>query len=205
MLQRNARARPWRRKIGVTGTDGRVRLRPVEECDFDHLVSWESDPTVDIQFGKTFSSLASYTRYRHLLVRGHRYGMAIVLGPDRLVGYVELVNLAWRARTGELCMLIGEESDRGQGYGTLALRQFLQTAFERLGLERVFLRVGETNVRARRCYGRCGFRTRARLEITARQPDRTEPLLLMDLDRGRWVALTGAVYDLTAAQALPHV
>ncbi|OGS69318.1 MAG: hypothetical protein A2Y96_02625 [Firmicutes bacterium RBG_13_65_8] len=98
-------------------------------------------------------------------------------------------------------MLIGEESDRGRGYGTLALRQFLQTAFERLGLERGFLRVGETNVRARRCYGRCGFRTRARLETTARQPDRTEPLLLMELDRGRWVDPTGAAYSSAAAWA----
>jgi RimJ/RimL family protein N-acetyltransferase len=45
-----------------------------------------------------------------------------------------------------------------QGYGTEALRLFLGYYFERLGFQRMVLDVAAINVRAVRCYERCGFK-----------------------------------------------
>ncbi len=46
---------------------------------------------------------------------------------------------------------------RGHGVGTAATRMVVRYAFEAMGLHRVDLLVLETNVRAIRCYERCGF------------------------------------------------
>lgn len=46
----------------------------------------------------------------------------------------------------------------GQGIGTAAVRALLEKAFGPLGLHRVALRVLPDNLRAIRCYERCGFR-----------------------------------------------
>ncbi|MDP2872161.1 MAG: GNAT family N-acetyltransferase [Bacillota bacterium] len=165
-----------------------VALRPVAEDDFDRLVTWETDPTIEIQFGKTFSSIGDFRRYRAELVRGRRYAMVVEAEQTGIIGYVELVNLAWRAKSAELCVLIGEERFRGLGHGTSALDLFLQVAFEQLALDRVYLRVACGNKRARRCYEKCGFRARGILPVTARQPDRSDDLLLMELWRCDWAA-----------------
>jgi RimJ/RimL family protein N-acetyltransferase len=44
-----------------------------------------------------------------------------------------------------------------QGYGTEALRVFLDYFFGTLGFERMVLDVAAVNLRAVRCYARCGF------------------------------------------------
>lgn len=165
-----------------------VILRPVAEDDFERLLDWEADPTVEIQFGKTFSSIAVFSKYHQELVRGRRYAMVVEVEPAGIIGYVELVNLAWRARAAELCVLIGEERYRGLGYGTAAMSQFLQIAFKQLGLERVYLRVTRSNKRARRCYEKCGFRVSGMLPVTPRQPGRSDDLLLMELHRHAWAS-----------------
>ncbi len=46
----------------------------------------------------------------------------------------------------------------GRGYGTEVTRLVLRYAFDTLQLHRVHLRVAAYNVRARRCYEKCGFR-----------------------------------------------
>lgn len=63
---------------------------------------------------------------------------------------------------------------RGQGVGAAATRLVVRYAFEEMGLHRVDLRVLETNVRAIRCYERCGF---------AREGIELETALV----EGRWI------------------
>lgn len=168
-----------------------VVLRPVAEDDFARLIAWEADPTIEIQFGKSFSSMAVFARYRQELVRGRRYAMVVEAEQAGTIGYVELVNLAWRARAAELCVLIGEERHRGLGYGTAALEGFLRVVFRELALDRIYLRVTRGNGRARRCYEKCGFRVCGVLPVTPRQPGRGDDLLLMELWRRRWASLCG--------------
>lgn len=64
---------------------------------------------------------------------------------------------------------------RGQGVGTAVTRLVLQHAFDVMTLHRVDLRVLETNIRAIRCYERCGF-TREGIELETALVD------------GRWVS-----------------
>lgn len=61
-------------------------------------------------------------------------------------------------RYGTYAIAIFAAGARGQGVGVAATRLVVRYAFEVMGLHRLDLRVLETNLRAIRCYERCGFR-----------------------------------------------
>ena len=96
-----------------------------------------------------------------------------------LLGWVELRDVNWRRRTGELRICLGDPGTWGCGYGSAALRLFLAQAFGDWGLAGVHLRVATWNVRAVRAYERCGFRREARLRAGRRRQDGLEDLWLM--------------------------
>ncbi|BCU82363.1 hypothetical protein JIR001_21460 [Polycladomyces abyssicola] len=52
---------------------------------------------------------------------------------------------------------IGEKSYWGKGYGTRALRVFVDLLFQRYNLHRIQLDTFDENGRAIRCYEKCGF------------------------------------------------
>ncbi len=176
---------------GVRGSlPAPISLRPLREEDLVRLVAWGDDPQVELHFGKPFGSPAELERLLMQTRHGRRLSMAIVLGSDAVIGLVEVANICWRNRSGELSVFIGEETNRGHGFGTAAVALFLDDIFSGGGLERVYLRVARHNVRARRCYEKCGFRARAMLGISRRQPSRADELLLMELDRPTWARKT---------------
>ena len=63
----------------------------------------------------------------------------------------------WRLRCGDLGMVIGSASDRGQGLGREALELMKHFAFRTLGLERLEMEVHMENHAARKCYQKAGF------------------------------------------------
>ena len=62
---------------------------------------------------------------------------------------------------------------QNKGYGTEAVSALAAYGFERLGLERIFLRTNPENLRAIRVYEKCGFR----------EYDRTDEHVFMELTR----------------------
>jgi RimJ/RimL family protein N-acetyltransferase len=81
-----------------------------------------------------------------------------VEGEDgRLVGRINLREIDWFARTAVLGISFRSDS-LGQGLGTEALILLLEHFFERMEMSALFLDVAAHNLRARRCYERCGFR-----------------------------------------------
>lgn len=76
---------------------------------------------------------------------------------ESYLGQLDMFRLDWKLRCGELGMVVGNEENRGRGYGAEALGLMLRYAFMTLGLERVELEVDMGNDRARRCYASAGF------------------------------------------------
>ena len=76
-----------------------------------------------------------------------------------LVGSCQLHSIDLNDRSAELQIRIGVESATGKGIGTAACRALLRHAFDDLNLQRVYLHVLATNVRARRLYEKLGFTT----------------------------------------------
>jgi diamine N-acetyltransferase len=62
----------------------------------------------------------------------------------------------------EFGIVIGDKSYWNQGYGTEAVRLLVRFGFHTLNLNRIFLRVYETNPRAIRAYEKAGFTSEGR-------------------------------------------
>ncbi len=127
-------------------------MRDLTPGDWWQIARWEQDEEILAYIGKKRLTAMPWEDLGR-----RRRAMGIHVGGERLVGYVELREINWRTRSGELRICIGEKEYWGRGYGTLALQAFLELCFERLGLEYLYLRVYRNNKRAIRCYEKCGF------------------------------------------------
>ena len=74
-----------------------------------------------------------------------------------LLGNVAL-HLGFRSDVAELGLFIGEKGEWNHGLGTDAVRTILGHAFGPMGLRRIYLHTDVENVRAHRCFEKCGFR-----------------------------------------------
>jgi RimJ/RimL family protein N-acetyltransferase len=146
-----------------------IRLRPVGAGDGPRLRQWR-----EAAQGNAGVAQAGFGR------RSDRRVLAIDTRGGEFIGQIALEHIAWRQRTAELWVHIGEESQRSRGYGTDAVRTAVRYAFEVLGLERVYLRVHADNRPAVRCYLKCGFVKEGLLRGGGRVE---RPLLLMSLRR----------------------
>jgi len=140
----------------------KVQLRAFEKEDLDTIVKWVNTEVVT-QF---LSDSLIYPMSRSdemkwlesITVTNHREKVFAIETLDHaLIGSVGLHNINWVERKAELGIMIGEPSFWGQGYGSDAVRQILRIAFEKMNLNRVYLRVFENNPRAIRVYEKCGF------------------------------------------------
>ena len=85
-----------------------------------------------------------------------------ILADGKPVGSVWLERKSREAQTAVLSILIAEESCRGKHYGEEALRLVCRAGAGLLGIRTVELHVRPRNVRAIRCYRKCGFKEAGR-------------------------------------------
>ena len=97
-----------------------------------------------------------------LIEMGCKVGDSVIFGirlleSNRLIGSCQLHSINHVHRSAELQIRIGEPFQRGQGYGTEAVRLLLDFAFKDLNLHRVYLHVFSTNAAAILIYKKVGF------------------------------------------------
>ena len=79
------------------------------------------------------------------------------IGETGLVGCVTIAQIHGVHRSAEIGVRIGEEKNRGQGFGSEAIGLALTFCWRHLNLQRVWLHAFEYNERALRVYARAGF------------------------------------------------
>jgi len=84
-----------------------------------------------------------------------------------IIGYVQIATLNSVHRSAEIGIRIGDEANRGQGYGKEALRLALGFCWDHLNLNRVQLTVFSHNARAIGAYRAVGFRNEGRMRKAA--------------------------------------
>jgi RimJ/RimL family protein N-acetyltransferase len=141
---------------------GSVYLRPGERHDIARFVRWYTDlrttrtllmtsPIGDAIEERWFEGMiAAHGSDRFFFVVCRRED-------DRPVGSIDLHEVDRRNGSASLGIAIGDEADRGRGYGTDALIALVAFGFDQLRLERIELDVYEFNERARAVYERVGF------------------------------------------------
>lgn len=166
----------------------KTRLRPLTRDDLPLIALWDRDPQITGLMGQKFSGFDGdpATWFRRVAEDRRLRALGIETLNGKLIGEVELDRIDWRARAGELRVVIGDRDYWGDGYGRDALSAFLRLAFLSWGLSTVYLRVYRHNLRAIRVYRRLGFVPVGVLPPSPRRGDPGE-VLLMSLGRRRFL------------------
>jgi diamine N-acetyltransferase len=141
---------------------GDVYLRPAERADLPLFVAWLSDARTIRTLG-FFAPIslgqeeAWYERAVQTQGRERWHFVICRSEDDRPVGVCGLDALDLVNGSSPFGIVIGQEEDRGRGYGSDATAAILRFAFESLRLERVWLDVYDFNEGAIRVYERAGF------------------------------------------------
>jgi RimJ/RimL family protein N-acetyltransferase len=139
----------------------RIRLRAVERDDLPRFVEWFQDPEVrtGVSLFMPLSLVEEEQWYEGMLKRDpieHTLSIDVHQGDEWThVGGCGLFDFEPQSRRMELGIIIGDKSTWDQGFGTDAVRALLNHAFDTLNLNRVALRVFETNLRAIQVYENC--------------------------------------------------
>lgn len=170
----------------------RVRLRALERADLPFFVVWLNDPevtenlVVDIPL-----SLAQEENWFNSITAGPReeQPLAIEIRGDSgwvFIGDVSLFNINWINRSAELGILIGEKTCWSRGYGREAIELMLRHGFEHLNLNRIYLRVYDSNPRGIRCYEHAGFVHEGRMRQGVYKNGAYRDVLMMAVLRSEW-------------------
>jgi RimJ/RimL family protein N-acetyltransferase len=170
----------------------RIRLRAPEREDLPLFVAWLNDPDVRknlalflplslVDEEHWFENMSQQPAPEHPMVIEIQEGDGW-----KPVGNCGFNFLDWRNRSGELGLFIGEKSLWNQGYGTETVRLLLRHGFNTLNLNRIYLRVFETNLGGIRAYEKAGFVHEGRFRQGEYQEGRYLDVLYMSVLRSEW-------------------
>lgn len=139
----------------------KVSLRPATLDDMRHLVRWFNTPDIRHWLHASERPEATLEAVTDRFLRNWDDSSGVLWIIETLdgapIGNLRLLDIDPHHRRCELAISIGEIAYLGRGYGTDAIQQSLQFAFNQLGLRRVDLFTDADNERGIRCYEKCGF------------------------------------------------
>lgn len=145
-----------RRAYLVSGE--RTRLRRFTRLDVDRWLVWSdhSDPLYSPYNPLRMAPSMRDAWYDDLVFRQGQIPFAVDDFDGRMIGRIFLRHVKRAEGTAVLGIDFAPDFV-GQGFGTDALRTFLDYYFGPMGFRRLLLSVAAYNLRARRSYERCGF------------------------------------------------
>jgi diamine N-acetyltransferase len=168
-----------------------VRLRAPERGDLPTFVRWFNDPetTQFLLRGPPMSLEGEEQWYASLLTRNLDPVFCIETLDGKLIGNIGIMHLDWTDRRAEIGVMIGEKDHWSRGFGTEAITLLLRYMFEELNLERVSLFCDEANLRAQRCYQKCGFRPEGKFRHHRFRNGAYSDDVIMSILRSEWDTL----------------
>ena len=144
-----------------------VTLSPLEDEHIVRYMSLSSDPElIDTMGWKPFlpDEKERFLQFTQVVsVPGLNETRAIVFSiisnpGGKAIGYTSIKGISRTDGRAEVGIAIMDKEYRGHGYGTAALKQVVNYAFNEIDLARVMLTVFPSNRRAIRVYEKTGFR-----------------------------------------------
>ena len=170
----------------------RIRLRAIEREDLPLFVRWFNDPEVrrNLQLFIPLGLPQEEEWFKGILhrpVEEQPLVIEIRLGDDWLpVGNAGFFSIRNSDRAAEIGISVGEKTYWDKGYGTEAVRLLLKFGFNELNLNRIFLRVYETNLRGIHSYEKAGFNVDGRLRQDRFMDGKYIDVFLMSVLRSEW-------------------
>lgn len=170
----------------------RIRLRAPEREDLPRFVAWLNDPDVrnNLLLFLPFSLVEEERWFENMLQQPpDEHPMMIEIRDGdawKPIGNCSFNTLNWRCHSGELGIFIGEKSQWNKGYGTETMRLLLRHGFNTLNLNRIYLRVFETNLGGIRAYEKAGFVHEGRFRQAEYRDGQYLDVLFMSVLRSEW-------------------
>jgi RimJ/RimL family protein N-acetyltransferase len=170
-----------------TGLRPDVSLAPLGPEHAEATFRWVLDPQVSRQLGlRTEPSLEKTRDWIRNASADPAFAAFAVLLKGRHVGNVVLDRLDRYLSTARFSIYLGEPDARGAGVGFAATCLAVETAFSKLGLQKVWLTVHIENAPALRTYLRAGFVQEGVLRGEFLLDGRRTDVFYMGVLRGEW-------------------
>ena len=169
----------------------KVELTALTADDIPTISRWYQDSV----FMRLYDALPAYPRgeakwrkkFEDRLNEDGTYIFGIrTLEDNALVGWLEIDGILWAHRVCWISIGIGDEAERGKGYGDESMRLALNFIFNELNLHRVQLTVFGYNARAIKLYERLGFVQEGRFREFLERDGVRYDMLLFGLLRDEW-------------------
>lgn len=137
----------------------KTRVRRLERKDVDKMLLWGKHESLEF-LHYNFPNLSKQERdlwYKVKATSFRRKCFAIEDMEGNLVGYISLRDIKFFRRESELGIVF-DPNRLNEGYGTDGLYNFLEVYFNILKMKKLILKVAKFNMRALRCYEKCGFK-----------------------------------------------
>jgi RimJ/RimL family protein N-acetyltransferase len=135
-----------------------VKVKPLNPKDVPQMIKWGKHGDIRLlHYNFNYSSFYDCQRWyrsKNKFLRKYIFG---IYTEDILVGYITLKNINWLFRKGEMGIVM-DPLKINQGYGTKAIKEYLEIVFTQYKMKKVVLRVAAFNKRARRAYEKVGFK-----------------------------------------------
>jgi RimJ/RimL family protein N-acetyltransferase len=136
-------------------------LRPKHSQDAVNDYGWRQDielcrldaaPPIQCSFEEF---LENYLEDLHRLNQSYRFAIDTLDGNH--IGNCSYFNLDEAKKEAEMGIMIGDRAYWNRGYGTDTIATSLSYFFARTNIQRVHLKTLNWNIRAQRCFQKCGF------------------------------------------------
>jgi RimJ/RimL family protein N-acetyltransferase len=174
-------------------TGKRVRLRAITREDLPVFVGWLNDPDVSRNISIYYvQSLEQEEKWFQdsLTHPVEEQALAIEIQDQdnwKLAGDVGFLNFDQHERSAELGIFIGDKTAWDKGFGTETMQLMVDYGFATLNLNRIYLRVYETNPRGMRCYEKVGFQLEGRMRQAHYLDGKYIDVLLMSILKSEWI------------------
>ena len=122
------------------------------QCDAE-LARLDAAPPLRISFSRF---MATYEwEIRHSSSGRHRFAIETIDG--RHIGNCMYYSVDEQRKEAEIGIMIGDRKYWDRGYGTDAIKALIHHIFEETNLQRLYLCTLTWNIRAQRCFEKCGF------------------------------------------------
>ncbi len=145
-------------------------LSPIRVEDAQQFTEWlnDLDVTVNLSITAQMISLENEIEYLKNFNKNGEYIFSIIdRKKDKLIGNAGLQDVNLLHRKATFGIFIGDKKYWNKGYGSDATMLILDYGFNLLNLNNILLNVFDYNVRAIKCYEKCGFK-----KIGQRREDR---------------------------------
>jgi RimJ/RimL family protein N-acetyltransferase len=170
---------------GLTIEGKKIRLREKKLADVRADYRWQSDPelsrldaapSLDMSFALY---LLDYSAIMHE-DNHRRFPLGVETMDGKHIGNCTLYDIDEKKGEGQVGIMIGDKEYWNQGYGTDSMITFTDYIFRNSTLNRLYLKTLDWNLRAQKCFTKCGFKDCGRMQRDGFN------FMLMEMYRGEW-------------------